>query len=62
MTASMLMQAETFVHPLSVVEPGAQLGERVRIGPFTHIGPDAVIVTPAVDTAFKYLSVPPLAQ
>jgi UDP-N-acetylglucosamine acyltransferase len=43
MTASMLMQAETFVHPLSVVEPGAQLGERVRIGPFTHIGPDAVI-------------------
>jgi cysteine synthase len=27
-----------------------------------RLGPDAVIVTPAVDTAFKYLSVPPLAR
>jgi cysteine synthase A len=27
-----------------------------------RLGPDAVIVTPAVDTAFKYLSVSPLAQ
>jgi len=42
-TAPILMQAETFIHPLSVVEPGAELGERVRIGPFTHIGPDVVI-------------------
>ena len=35
-----LMQSETFIHPLSVVEPGAELGEGVRIGPFCHIGPD----------------------
>jgi cysteine synthase len=27
-----------------------------------RLGPDAVIVTPAVDTAFKYMSVSPLAD
>jgi UDP-N-acetylglucosamine acyltransferase len=27
------------VHPLSVVEPGAQLGENVKIGPFCRVGP-----------------------
>ena len=37
------MQAETFIHPLAVVEPGAELGERVRVGPFSHIGPHARI-------------------
>ncbi len=27
------------IHPLSVVEPGAQLGENVKIGPFCRVGP-----------------------
>ena len=27
------------VHPLSVVEPGAQLGENVVVGPFCRVGP-----------------------
>jgi UDP-N-acetylglucosamine acyltransferase len=31
------------VHPSSVVENGARLGEGVVIGPFCHIGPDVVI-------------------
>ncbi|PZO66002.1 MAG: acyl-[acyl-carrier-protein]--UDP-N-acetylglucosamine O-acyltransferase [Paracoccus denitrificans] len=31
--------AETFVHPSSIIEDGAQLGQGVRIGPFCHIGP-----------------------
>jgi UDP-N-acetylglucosamine acyltransferase len=30
--------AATFIHQLSVVEPGAELGESVRIGPFCHVG------------------------
>lgn len=29
-----------FVHALAVVEPGARLGEGVRIGPFCHVGAD----------------------
>ena len=28
---------------MSVVEPGAELGQGVRVGPFCHIGPNAVI-------------------
>ncbi len=31
------------IHPLSVVENGAELGENVSIGPFCHVGPDVVI-------------------
>ncbi len=31
------------VHPLSVVEDGARLGQNVAIGPFCHIGPDVVL-------------------
>jgi UDP-N-acetylglucosamine acyltransferase len=34
---------ETFVHPLALVEPGAELGAGVRIGPFCHVGPEAVL-------------------
>ena len=34
-----IMQTETFIHPMSVVEPGAELGQGVRVGPFCHIGP-----------------------
>jgi UDP-N-acetylglucosamine acyltransferase len=37
------MQDGTFIHPLSVVEPGAQLGQRVRIGPFCHVGADVIL-------------------
>jgi UDP-N-acetylglucosamine acyltransferase len=37
------MSAATFVHPLSVVESGARLGERVKIGPFCHVGADVVL-------------------
>lgn len=31
------------IHPAAVVDPGAVLGENVRIGPFCVIGPDVVI-------------------
>lgn len=36
-------RTETFIHPTAVVERGAQLGAGVRIGPFCHVGPDAVL-------------------
>jgi UDP-N-acetylglucosamine acyltransferase len=31
------------IHPTSIVEDGAQLGSEVRIGPFCHVGPKAVL-------------------
>jgi len=34
---------EVFIHPSSIVEPGAQLGEGVRIGPFCVIGPEVTL-------------------
>ncbi|MEQ8291677.1 MAG: acyl-ACP--UDP-N-acetylglucosamine O-acyltransferase [Roseovarius sp.] len=34
-------RGETDIHPSAVVEPGAQLGQGVQIGPFCHVGPDA---------------------
>lgn len=37
------MTVQTFIHPSSVVEAGAQIGAGVRIGPFCHIGADGVI-------------------
>ena len=37
------MQTETFIHPLAVVEAGAQLGMGVRVGPFCHVSADAVL-------------------
>jgi UDP-N-acetylglucosamine acyltransferase len=37
------MTRETSIHPSAVVEPGAQLGEGVRIGPFCLVGADAVL-------------------
>lgn len=37
------MTAETIIHPLSIVEPGAQLGAGVRIGPFCTVSADAVL-------------------
>jgi len=37
------MTAETFVHPLAVVEDGAQLGAGVRVGPFCHVGAKVTI-------------------
>ena len=33
----------TRVHPTALVEPGAQLGEGVEIGPFCTVGPEAVL-------------------
>lgn len=34
---------QTFIHPLSVVEKGAQIGFGCRIGPFAMIGPNVVL-------------------
>jgi UDP-N-acetylglucosamine acyltransferase len=39
----MLMKIQTSIHPSSVIEEGAQIGEGARIGPFCHISADAVI-------------------
>jgi UDP-N-acetylglucosamine acyltransferase len=33
----------TTIHPLALVEPGAQLGEGVVVGPFCHVGAEVVI-------------------
>lgn len=33
----------TIIHPTAIIEPGAQLGEGVNIGPFCHISKDAEI-------------------
>lgn len=30
--------ADTQIHPSAIVEPGAELGQGVRIGPFCHVG------------------------
>jgi UDP-N-acetylglucosamine acyltransferase len=35
--------SETFVHPSSIVETGAELGTGVYVGPFCHVGPDVRI-------------------
>lgn len=37
------MKVETSIHPSSIVEEGARLGEGVRIGPFCHISADAIV-------------------
>ncbi|MDX8460108.1 acyl-ACP--UDP-N-acetylglucosamine O-acyltransferase [Mesorhizobium humile] len=37
------MKVETSIHPSSVVEEGARLGEGVRIGPFCHISADSIV-------------------
>ncbi|RWQ89693.1 MAG: acyl-[acyl-carrier-protein]--UDP-N-acetylglucosamine O-acyltransferase [Mesorhizobium sp.] len=37
------MKIQTVIHPSSVIEAGAKIGEGVRIGPFCHISADAVI-------------------
>ena len=34
---------ETLIHSLAVVEPGAKLGAGVSIGPFCHVGSEAVL-------------------
>lgn len=39
----MLMKVATSIHPSSVVEEGAKLGEGVRIGPFCHVSADSII-------------------
>ena len=35
--------SETIIHPLALVEPGAQLGTGVTVGPFSFVGANAVI-------------------
>ncbi|MBP3984914.1 acyl-ACP--UDP-N-acetylglucosamine O-acyltransferase [Pseudoxanthomonas helianthi] len=35
--------AGVVIHPSAVVEPGAKLGENVRIGPFVHVGAEVEI-------------------
>lgn len=35
--------ASARIHPLAVVEDGAVIGENVRIGPFSHVGPSVVL-------------------
>ena len=37
------MSAPTAIHPSAVVDPGAVLGEGVRIGPFAYVGPEVEI-------------------
>ncbi|MBX3531849.1 MAG: acyl-ACP--UDP-N-acetylglucosamine O-acyltransferase [Rhizobiaceae bacterium] len=37
------MSAGTEIHPLALVEKGAQLGAGVRVGPFCHVGPEVVL-------------------
>ncbi|MCA0013342.1 acyl-ACP--UDP-N-acetylglucosamine O-acyltransferase [Mesorhizobium sp. B292B1B] len=37
------MKINTSIHPSSVVEEGAQIGQGVRIGPLCYVGADAVI-------------------
>ncbi|WP_040593505.1 acyl-ACP--UDP-N-acetylglucosamine O-acyltransferase [Mesorhizobium metallidurans] len=37
------MKIPTVIHPSSVIEAGAKIGEGVRIGPFCHVSADAVI-------------------
>ncbi|TPO01077.1 acyl-ACP--UDP-N-acetylglucosamine O-acyltransferase [Mesorhizobium sp. B1-1-5] len=37
------MKVATSIHPSSVVEEGARLGEDVRIGPFCHVSADSII-------------------
>ncbi len=35
--------AGSIIHPTTLIEHGARIGENVRIGPFCHIGPETVI-------------------
>jgi UDP-N-acetylglucosamine acyltransferase len=39
------VQEESFnmIHPMAVIEPGAKLGNNVKVGPFSYIGNDVVI-------------------
>lgn len=37
------MTIDTFIHATAVVEAGAQLGAGVRVGPFCHVAPEAVL-------------------
>lgn len=37
------MTGATIIHPLALVEPGASLGVGVTVGPFCHVGAEAVL-------------------
>ncbi|WP_183799057.1 acyl-ACP--UDP-N-acetylglucosamine O-acyltransferase [Mycoplana azooxidifex] len=38
-----MIAASARIHPLSVVEDGAVIGENVAVGPFCHVGPNVVL-------------------
>lgn len=38
-----MISATAKIHPLSVIEDGAEIGENVTIGPFCHVGPHVVL-------------------
>lgn len=38
-----MISATAKIHPLSVVEDGAEIGENVTVGPFCHVGPHVVL-------------------
>jgi UDP-N-acetylglucosamine acyltransferase len=38
-----VVASETYIHPLALVEEGARLGTGVHVGPFCHVGADAVL-------------------
>ncbi|MFB2552141.1 acyl-ACP--UDP-N-acetylglucosamine O-acyltransferase [Ensifer soli] len=38
-----MIAASATIHPLSVVEDGAVIGDNVRIGPFCHVGPKVTL-------------------
>jgi UDP-N-acetylglucosamine acyltransferase len=44
----MIRPADTFIHPMAVVEPGAVIGAGCKIGPFSLIGPE-VVLAPGVE-------------
>jgi UDP-N-acetylglucosamine acyltransferase len=35
--------SNTSIHPTSIIEQGAKIGDRVSVGPFCHVGSEAVI-------------------
>ncbi len=41
--ATTLAGVRTSIHPSSIIESGARIGEGVTIGPFCHVGPDVVL-------------------
>ncbi len=51
-----MTSAEVRIHPSSIVEEGAELGDGVAIGPFCHIGPDVKLKSGVVLTSHVVLT------